>query len=80
MSEVNADLVSGHFKKDGLVQPSLDFWIELDIECLENTVGVELGNNGQPKIACKIPVYVPCEQFGVKHYCGILDLSKKRKK
>ena len=43
--EVNTDIASGHFKNDGVVQPSLDFWRGLATKCLENTVGVELGEN-----------------------------------
>ena len=29
--EVIIDFVSGHFKSDGVVQPSVDFWIALSI-------------------------------------------------
>ena len=46
LSEVNIALASGHFQNDGVVQPSLYFWRALTIECLENTIGVELGDNG----------------------------------
>ena len=34
VSEVNSYLASGHFQNYGLVQPSLDFWRDLTIECL----------------------------------------------
>ena len=47
MLEVNIALASGHFQNDGVVQPSLDFGRDLEIEYLENTIGVELGDNGQ---------------------------------
>ena len=60
-SEVNTALVSGHFQNDGVVQPSLDFGRALVIECLGNTIGVELGENGRPNRTSKIPIYVPCE-------------------
>ena len=43
--EFNKALASGHFKNDGVVQPSLDFWRVLSMECLENKIGVELGEN-----------------------------------
>ena len=46
VSEVNTALVSGQFKNDGVVQPSLYFWRALEIYCLDNTIGVELIDNG----------------------------------
>ena len=46
MSEVNTALASGDTQNDGVVQPSLDFWRDLAIECVENTIGVEPGDNG----------------------------------
>ena len=45
VSEVNTALASGHFQNDGVVQPSLYFWIDLAIECHENKIGVELVDN-----------------------------------
>ena len=33
--------------------------------------------NGRPKIASKLPIYVPCEKIKVKHYGGMWDPSKK---
>ena len=45
--EVNTALASGHLKNDGVVQPSLDFWRALEIECPENIIGFELGDNRQ---------------------------------
>ena len=45
MSEVNTALASYHFKDDVVVQTSLDFWIALTIEYLNNTIGVEFGDN-----------------------------------
>ena len=41
--EVNIALASGHFQNDGVVQPSLDFLRDFPIECLDNTIRVELG-------------------------------------
>ena len=52
----------------------------MKIECLENTNGVELVDNVSPKRACKIPVYVPCEKITVKHYGGMWETSKKKRK
>ena len=60
MSEVNTDIESGHFKNDGVVQPSLDFRKALAIECLDNTIGIELGEKRLPKRNFKITIYVPC--------------------
>ena len=45
VSKINTALSSGHFQNDGVVQPSLNFWRALSIERLENTIGVELGDN-----------------------------------
>ena len=80
MSEVNTALVSGHFKNDGVVQPSLDFWRAFAIECLENTIGVEFGGNGRPKRTSKLPIYVPCEQITVKQHGGMWDPRRKKEK
>ena len=33
----------------------MDFWRALSIEWLENKIGVELGDNGPSKRACKLP-------------------------
>ena len=71
VSEVNTALVSGQFQNNGVVQPSLDFWSALAIECLENKIGVELGDNGRPKRSFKVTVYAPCEKTTVKHYGGM---------
>ena len=51
LSEVKTALASGHFQNYGVVQPSLDVWISLEIECLENIICIELGDNGRPKRA-----------------------------
>ena len=77
VSEVNTALGSGHFQNYGVVQPSLYFWRDLAIYCLENTIGVELGENGRPKRNAKIPIYVRCEKITVKHHGGICDQNKK---
>ena len=69
--------MSGHFQNGGVVQPSLDFSRELSIECLENKIGLELGDNGKTKISCKIPIYVYCENVTVKHYGRMWNPSKK---
>ena len=79
MSEVNTALASGHFQNDWVVEPSLYFWRVLAIECLENTIGVELRDNGRPVRTSKIPIYVPCEQIVVKHHGRMWDPSRKSK-
>ena len=80
VSEVNTALASGHFQNYGVVQPILDFCRALAIECLENTIGVEFGDNVKPKRDCKIPVYVPSDKIAVKHYGGMWDPSKKKER
>ena len=56
------------------------FRIDLAIECLDNTIGFELRDNGRPKIIYKLPIYVPCEKIIVKHYGGMWDPNKKKEK
>ena len=46
MSEVNTALASGQFQNYGVVQPSMYFWKSMEIECLDNKIGLELGYNG----------------------------------
>ena len=79
VSEVNTDLASGHFQNDGVVQPSMSFWRALEIECHENKIVFELGENGQPNITYKLTIYVPCEKITVKHHGGMWYQSKKWK-
>ena len=69
--EINTAPASGHFQNDGVKQPSLDIWKYLAIYCIGNTIGVEFRDNGRPKITSKLPVYVPCKKFTVKHHCGM---------
>ena len=71
LSEVNTALASGHFQNYGVVQLSLDFLRYLEIKCLENTIGVELGENGRPNRTYKLPTYVPCEKITVKNHGGM---------
>ena len=73
--EVNTSLVSSHFQNDRVVQPGLDFWRALEIWCLENTAGIELGENGRPKKISRLPIYVPCEKFTVKHHGEMWNLK-----
>ena len=78
--EVNTALLSRHFQNDGVVQPSLDFQRALAMECLENTIRVELEENGQPNRIFKSLICVPCEKITVKHHGGMWGPSKKREK
>ena len=71
--------MSGHFQNDEVVQPSICFRRYLSIEYIENTIGVNVFENGQPKRNSKISIYVPCEKITVKHYGRMWDPSKKRK-
>ena len=54
------------------------FLERISIECLDNKIGVELGDNVTTKIACKIPIYFPCDKFTVKHYGGVWDPIKTK--
>ena len=62
------------------MQPSLNFQRALAIYCLDNTIGVEFGDNEQPKKASKMTIYVPCEKTRVKYHGGMWYPSKKSKK
>ena len=50
----------------------------MKIEFLDNTIGVELGENVQPNRYSKMPIYVTCEKITVRHYDGMLDQSQKK--
>ena len=78
--EFNTALASVHFQNDGVVQTSLYFRRGLVIQCLENTIWFELGDNGRPKRYSKIPIYVPCEKITVKHHGGMWYTSNKLQK
>ena len=80
VSEVNTDLASGQFQNYVVVKPSLYFWRDLAIECLENTIGFELGQNGRPKRTSRLPIHVPFDKSTVKHNGGMWDPSKKKGK
>ena len=43
-SEVNTNLAWGHFRQDGKVEASLDFWRKLAHECLVNLIGIDKDN------------------------------------
>ena len=62
------------------MQPSLDFWRDLENKCLENKIGVELEKNVRPKQNSKIPIYLPDEKITVKHHDRMWDPSKKKGK
>ena len=80
MLEVNTALAPGHFQNDGVVQPSLYFQRALAMECLENTIGVELVNNEGPNKTTKIRIYVPCVKIIVKHHGGMWDPIYQKEK
>ena len=80
VSEVNTYHPSGQFKNDGVVQPSLYFQRVLAMECLENTIGVELVNNEGPNKTNKIGIYVACVKIIVKHHGGMWDPIYQKEK
>ena len=43
-SEVNTNLAWGHFRQDGKVDATFDFWRKLSHECLLNSIGVDKDN------------------------------------
>ena len=58
------------------MQTHLDFRADLVIECLENTIGVEFGENGRPNKTSKIRIYIPCDKIKVKHHGRMWGPSK----
>ena len=55
-SEVNTNLTWRHFRKDGKVDATLDFWRKPAHECLVNLIGVEKQDVGsRPLRTCRVP-------------------------
>ena len=77
--EFNTALLSRHFQNDGVVQPSLDFQRALAMECLENKIRVELGENRKSNRIFKSLICVPSEKITVKHHGGMWGPSKKKR-
>ena len=60
-SEVNTNLAWGHFRQDGKVDATLDFWRKLPHECLVNSIGVYRDNEDVgsiPMRTCGMPLKV----------------------
>ena len=45
--KANTALASSHTQNDGNIMPTLDFWRQLVIQCMENTIGTEPGDIGR---------------------------------
>ena len=58
MTEVNTALASGHFQNGGNIMLNLDFWGQLEIHCMENTIGTDTGDVGSPMRDYRIPQIV----------------------
>ena len=50
------------------------------IECPENKIVVELGDNGRHNRTSKLLIYFPCEKITVKQHGGMWYPSKKKGK
>ena len=72
--------MSGHFQNGGVVKPSLDFWRELSIECLDNKIGVELGYNKKLKEFVKFQYTSIVRKLQWNTMAGCAIRSKKGKK
>ena len=58
MTEANTALASGHYQNGGDIMPTLDFWIHVVIQCMENTIETDPGDIGMPMRACVWPQIV----------------------
>ena len=57
-SELNTNLAWGHFRQDGKMDATLDFWRKLAHECLVNLIGVDKENEdlGSGSLStCRMP-------------------------
>ena len=55
VTEVSTALASGNFQNCGDIMPTLDFWRQVAIQCMENAILIEPGNIGSPMKACRRP-------------------------
>jgi hypothetical protein len=78
VSEVNAALADGHFRRNGIPLPSLEFRKALAKEMLENTVGINVDDTGLPRRSTRAPIRVPCAPVKQKHYFGRYNKSTKK--
>ena len=57
--------------------PNLDFWWQLVIQCMENTIGTGPGDNGRPMRDCIRPQIVEYKLEKVSKYHGKWIASEK---
>ena len=48
MLGVNTALASGHFQNGDNIMPTLDFWRQLAMQCMENTIVTDPSDTGRP--------------------------------
>ena len=77
MAEVNTALVSGYFQNGGNIMPTLDFWRQLALQFMENTIGTEPGDIGRPMWVCRKPEIVEFKLEKVPNYHGKWLASEK---
>ena len=56
--KANTALASSHSQNDGNIMPTLDFWSQLEIQCIENTIVTEPGDLVRPMQAYRRPQIV----------------------
>ena len=78
VTEVNTALASGHFQNGGDIMPTLDFWRQLVIKCMEDTIGTDPGDIGRPMWACIRPKIVEFHMEKVPNYRGKCLPSEKK--
>ena len=68
MTEVNIALASRNFQNGGDINPNMDFWRQLEIILMENTIETEPCNIGRPMKSCTGPQIVESQMEKVPKY------------
>ena len=77
VTEVNTALASGHFQNGGNIMLTLDFWRQLVLQCMENTIGTDPGSVGRPIRACRRAQIVEYKPDNIPNYRGKWLASEK---
>ena len=70
VTEKSTALATGHFQNGGDIMPTLDFWRQLEIWCIENNIGTYHGDVGKPMWVCRRSQIAEHKLEKVKTYHG----------
>ena len=70
-------LADGHFRKGGQLIPTLQFRRKLAHEMIENIIGVDTVDSGNPRSSTCTPDIVACTLLKVKNHEGSYDIKAK---